>query len=436
VLLASGAKYLHKIAFGEQKSLLRGWRFNAENRWHTFQAVQGTSKYLIGAAKNDLIHILDIQTGKKKRTLKAHLDQINTLAVNADQSLLASAGYDGYILLWDIETGDLVRPLYGFVDQINYLSFDASGEHLLIGYRDGAIRDWHLPSNQIQTQRSPFEKKRASERVYRWTYSIDSLAQIDGTDSIQVVAKMNREVKEVLNQRVVPMHWVTTWFRKKDVSTRTIPYTGIWDQSSGTYIVEKDKELEKGYAFPTSQPILTANRGLYQVQLSSAQILTIRRGPELLVERTTGHLGRITSLIIHPTEPLIVTGSWDGTLKFWNLQDGQELVTSIALGERDFLYLRPDNFYFLSKSVAEGVAFNYGDQVLSFAQFDHYYNRPHLALAALPFWDENTLRSYERSFEKRLERMDLNQENLQIDLSALPQLDLLNEADIPLQTQK
>ena len=147
-------------------------------------------------------------------------------------------------------------------------------------------------------------------------------------------------------------------------------------------------------------------------------------------------MGRITSLVIHPQEDLIVTGSWDGTIKFWNLKTGEELVTSIALGDRDFLYVRPDNFYFLSKSVAEGVAFNYGDQVLSFSQFDYYYNRPHLALSALPFWDQATIRSFERSFEKRLERMSLTQENLQIDLDALPELVILNEADIPLQTRE
>lgn len=434
VLLASGAQFLHKITVGPEKRKLKPWRITAENRWHTFQAVTGTENYLIGAAKNDLIQIHRLQNGKKERTLKAHLDQINTLAVNPDETILASGGYDGYILLWDLSNGELIRPIYGFIDQINCLSFDASGEQMLIGYRNGTVRAWHLPSNRIYTQNLVYEKGRTSERIYRWNYSVDSIRQLRSEGPIQVFAQKRREVKEVQNQRIVPLHWVTTWFKTKDVSIRTTPYVATWDLQTNEFATEKNTKEGKGYEYQVGQTVLTHSRGPYRVRISSDRELTIQKGSEVLVETIARHQGKISSLLIHPKQDIFVTGSWDGTIKFWDLQTGEELLSAIALGRSDFLYLTPDNFYFLSKSAVEGVAFNYRDQVLSFEQFDYYYNRPHLALQKLPFWNSNILDLYEASYKDRIIQMGLDTNQITIDLDHLPSLQLRNERALPLTT--
>lgn len=66
-------------------------------------------KTIAGVGENGLIHLWDIETGKKQHTFSGHKWTVETLAFSPDGTTLASGSHDGTILLWDvtnIETGN------------------------------------------------------------------------------------------------------------------------------------------------------------------------------------------------------------------------------------------------------------------------------------------------------------------------------------------
>ena len=58
-------------------------------------------KTIAGIGRNGLIHLWDIETGKKKHTFSGHKWTVNTLAFSPDGKTLASGSDDDTILLWD-----------------------------------------------------------------------------------------------------------------------------------------------------------------------------------------------------------------------------------------------------------------------------------------------------------------------------------------------
>jgi WD40 repeat protein len=65
----------------------------------------------------------------------------------------------------------------------------------------------------------------------------------------------------------------------------------------------------------------------------------------------TGHKGVVTSVVFHPREPLIISGSWDETIKLWNLGSMREEVTLIwGIGKIHKLAVAPDGSRFAAGS--------------------------------------------------------------------------------------
>ncbi len=59
-------------------------------------------KTIAGVGRSSMIHIWDIETGKKQHTFSGHKWSVETLAFSPDGKTLASGSLDGTILLWDV----------------------------------------------------------------------------------------------------------------------------------------------------------------------------------------------------------------------------------------------------------------------------------------------------------------------------------------------
>jgi WD40 repeat protein len=95
------------------------------------------------------IHLWDVASGEKLRTLSGHTGIVLRLAFNQDGSRLASASFDRLAKVWDVATRDELFSLYGNTSNVFGVSFSPDGERLATAGADGSIRIFTLQFDQL-----------------------------------------------------------------------------------------------------------------------------------------------------------------------------------------------------------------------------------------------------------------------------------------------
>ncbi len=73
-----------------------------------------------------------------------HSGRVNSVAINADGTLIATAGSDKTIRIWDAKNGKALRAIQGHLDEIATLAIRPDGKQIASGSTDGTIRLWDL----------------------------------------------------------------------------------------------------------------------------------------------------------------------------------------------------------------------------------------------------------------------------------------------------
>jgi len=94
------------------------------------------------------IKIWDIATGKERETIKAHSENISSIAFSRDGRLLASGSSDHLIKIWDTETWQEIRVLKGHYSRVNSLAFSYDGLLLVSGGEEKTVKVWDVKTGQ------------------------------------------------------------------------------------------------------------------------------------------------------------------------------------------------------------------------------------------------------------------------------------------------
>ncbi|HEX8531055.1 MAG TPA: WD40 repeat domain-containing protein, partial [Cytophagales bacterium] len=160
-------------------------------------------------------------------------------------------------------------------------------------------------------------------------------------------------------------------------------------------------------AFRGSGPLLaTGNELLFATPGDSVCVVDLARA---VVTRTfpTGHTSSITSLRQVPARSVLLSGSLDGSIRFWSWPGGEPKLSLVPVGTRNKVLITPDQYYLATKGALKGVGFTRGDKVYTFEQFDHLYNRPDRVMAQLEKPASPLVDLYEQAYQKRMERLHL-----------------------------
>ena len=113
------------------------------------------SQMLVGATDGS-ITVIDANTGTPIRTLKAHTSWITIrgLALNADNSILYSAGLDGLLTVWDMASGTKTAQYSEHSLGIFGISLEPNGNRLVsTSDQEGKMLVWDMTTEKISTLR-------------------------------------------------------------------------------------------------------------------------------------------------------------------------------------------------------------------------------------------------------------------------------------------
>ncbi len=348
--------------------------------------------------------VYDVPDGKETALFTGHTGQVNAIAFSSDGKTFASGGFvNPVIQVWDVETKSKLStvPLtrepyslpaltfYGEIlistnghreitywhadtgqklsesrldNPINTVTFSQDGSTLAIGDRNGGIQLWDTTTSSQQADLEGDGGGRDSE-ILALAFSPDGKILASGSED-KTVRLWDTQNHTQLGTLRGHTGWVTAVAFSEDGNTfasgdasKTIK---LWDldtqQERATITGHKNTINTLAFA-PIGTP-------LYGMCLASGSTDgTIRfwnpLNGEELVTFTSGHIESVKAVAFSENGTTVTTAAFNGIVDVWSLQTGRELITFTdgQCDAADIVALSPDATYFMREGQSGLLAF-------------------------------------------------------------------------------
>ncbi|ESA34935.1 wd40 repeat-containing protein [Leptolyngbya sp. Heron Island J] len=245
-------------------------------------ALTRDGKKLVTGSYDQTLRIWSVKTGSLLRTLSDHSKEIYCIAISGDGKLIASGGTDRTIQLWDLRTGDLVRSLgnliLGHADTVTALAFSPNNQFLVSTSQDKTVRLWSLKSGK------------------------EGYTLKDNPAAILALA----------------MSW----------DGKSFVYGGKGNLLSLRH-TKTGKVIRSFSANPTRAVALSRQGSLLAVG-SGAEIVMWNRQYQKKLFELRGHAETVSSLAFSADGQILVSGSYDHTVKIWHVSTGKIIDTLVG----------------------------------------------------------------------------------------------------------
>ena len=280
-------KVVYGITGHEEPLTLAGWN-NKENQFFT-------------AANDGLIKIWNAADGRNINTLDGPALSVQASRISPDGKKMVMAYRNGKVVIWSLTSGKSLFVLDHWGNRVTALSFDKTGTYLLTCSRDRKSRLWAMQTGKL-------------------------LHTFEGHAFTVFTAMFSQDNRYIFTAS----------------SDNTIK---VWDAVSFNPVLEIDGTLAN---LKHVNPISNAN---YKIS-TRGNIIFFRKVTGSLTPQTlTAHLAEISSINFNSSKTKIVSASFDKTIKVWNVETKQNLLT--LEGHTDFVYaakFSPDDKYIISVS--------------------------------------------------------------------------------------
>ncbi|MEH2178423.1 WD40 repeat domain-containing protein [Nostoc sp.] len=279
------------------------------------------------------------------QTLQGHTRGINCLAFssgcnNSKALPILASGSRGETKLWDLSKGELIETLSeypwvisGLVDEVNSLAFSSDGQTLVSCGADSTIKLWHVGALDLI---DILHKHNGVVRCAAFTPDGRMLATGGDDRKILFWDLMQRQVAIALSLDDTAAHslvlsrdgetLVTGSYRKIKV-WRTSPQTGIKSlkDAQPLHTLMGHSHIVCSLGISANGKILVS--GSWDQTIKVWQLETGK-----LLHTLKGHRDRVYAIALSPDGQIIASGSADKTIKLWHLQTGELLGTFTGHG--------------------------------------------------------------------------------------------------------
>ncbi|KAJ5313615.1 uncharacterized protein N7443_000499 [Penicillium atrosanguineum] len=282
-------------------------------------------RLLASGSRDRIIRFWDTATSPCQQILGGHSSQVTTVVFSTDGRLLASSSWDHTVRLWDVATGTLKLILEGHLHPVEAIAFSPDGQQLASGSWGGTIRLWNTVTGALQQTLEGH-----SNWVTTVMFSPDSRRLASGSWDMTVrlwdtfTGALHQTLKGHLNS-------VDSVAFSRDgrllASGSRDSTIRIWHVATGL-----TKQIFEGHTNWVTTVIFSPD----------GQWLASGPGP-----RSTNARG--TTLWLHdPARGALVSGSWDRTVRLWNVTTGALQQTFCIEGRVTALEFSSDCSYLVT----------------------------------------------------------------------------------------
>jgi WD40 repeat protein len=376
-------------------------------------------RLIASGGQDNAVRLWDAATGKQSRTLSVTSSVVNSLAISPDGKRLASGNGDGAgaIKLWELTTGKGLSTIDSESPRVKTVVFDAGGKTLTALGGGDTLRRWDVvtgePDSIVGAQEMEvrtcgrgqllFGLRRVGEQM--------SVSLLDH-DTGNVVRKFQGFTSSALSVECSPdgktlavggANTITLWDIAAGKQARTLAghsfsvlalayspdgkllasgsgvygksgQVKLWDAATGQLLHEANlptSGLVYALKFSPDGKTIAAGSGR-QGHVGAVTVFDAATLGEL--RTLPGHADFVSTVAYSLDGKLILSGSWDRTIKVWEAATGAELATLIASGEKDWLVVTPDGLFDGSPAAWGQIVWRFSPQLRDVAPVELFFN--------------------------------------------------------------
>ncbi len=383
--------------------------------------------------------IIELRSSRiKVSTFDWHEKKMSAVAFSPDNKFIFSAGFDNRIQTFDISKQKTISsdPYFHFVSLgdlllksahvyrdpyawVNTLSVSPGSHYLAAGgaWRESVIRKQPQLIFYKDLNSGSIKKIRAHQG------NVASISFLNDYEFIS--ANKNQLVDWYFNVATRDMYFHQSWLPDgsqvqsttlvaKDTLLINATNALIWFDLKNQKVIRNNPQTRiDAMAYDLASHRLAYSSGTDLFFDHAGKIVTIHQA----------HTDKITALAFSPNHDLLATASWDATIKLWDTKKNELVVTVVPIGKEDYIVITPDGYYFGTRNSLKGIGYKFGKQFVSPEQYDLRFNRPDIVLSRLGFVAPVVVRSYQRAYQKRLQRLNFTEDRLDAHIH-LPHIEL------------
>ena len=258
-------------------------------------------KTLASSSMDNVIRIWRVLERLERHEITSLTNNINHLTFSPDSQTLVSASWDGTIHLWDVFSGKQKFTINGHVNPIESVAFSHDGNKLVSGGQDEVMCLWDANTGIERHNLSAHTDYINSVAFSPEGYTIASGSE-DGTMRLWD-AHTGRE-----KHTLIDVHGVV----------KSVAFSSDRKTVAGATIHQKPNR--------PSAYSRTSNISLFDVETGTAlRTITAYNAPAPPGGNPDMHSSPVRSIAFSPNGNMLATGSYDKTIRLWNVQTGTHL---------------------------------------------------------------------------------------------------------------
>jgi WD40 repeat protein len=237
--------------------------------WVRSLAFSPDGQILASAGDDRQIMLWNVSSGKRTLVLPRHSNAIYSLAFSPDGQSLAAVGFENKVCLYDWHAGKKTKDLIGPDNDLRSVVFSPNGRQLAVGGRNGQMRVWAMPGGSSQFDLS------AGQRRLR------TLAYVPSSEKL-LAAGDGREIS-------------------------------VWDTATGQELHKFNCPAGRVLSMSVCSDSLIATGG------SDNLVRIWNWQSQAEIDRLLGHTGSVAALAFDRESNVIISGSFDTTVRVWKL---------------------------------------------------------------------------------------------------------------------